>query len=308
MVCVMADEATKKDAASYYYEIGGDEHGPVPRARIIELAQKGSIRPFTRVWTDAMPVKTAASKLPFLTPYLRRGASRATQLLVGGATAAVGIGVLGAFLWMVPSAAAREGQSACVGLAGDNRPKQAICPEGQPCTLPMPAPDFTAIDNNNKQVKLSDFRGKVVLLNFWASWCGTCKMEKPGLAELARDYPELEVVALASDNEWSKVLVSLVQSMKPNVRLPAVGEDGYSYQDAISMYRRELPQGAPVKVFLDPPQGDDTIGVIARRWGLDKVPETALIDREGNLRAYFVNKRDWTSDVAQTCIRAVLDE
>ncbi len=304
----MADEPTKKDGASYHYEIGGDEHGPVDRARIIELAQKGSIRPSTRVWTDAMPVKTPASKLPFLAPHLRRGPDPRTQLLVGGATAALGLGVLGAFLWMVPSAAAREGDSACRGMAKDDRPKPALCPEGQPCSLPMPAPDFTAIDNNNKPVKLSDFRGKVVLLNFWASWCGTCKMEKPGLAEMAREHPELEVIALAGDNEWSKVLVSLVQSLKPHARLPAPGENGYSYQDSIAMYRRELPEGAPFKVFLDPPQGDDTIGVIARRWGLEKVPETALIDRDGNIRAYFVNKRDWSSDVAQTCIRSVLDE
>jgi thiol-disulfide isomerase/thioredoxin len=304
----MADESTKKDAASYYYEIGRDEHGPVSRARMIQLAQMRSLQPTTRVWTDAMPVKIAASKLPFLTPHLRRGPDLKTQLLIGGASAAVGLVVLGAFLWMVPPAAAREGESACRGLAGHDRPKPALCPDGK-CSLPMPAPDFTALDHNNKPVKLSDFRGKVVLLNFWASWCGMCKQEKPGLAEMARDYPELEVIALASDNKWSAPLVSLVESLKPNVRLPPAGEDGYSYEQAMSIYGRELPKGSvPFHVFLDPPQGDDTIGVIARRWGLDKVPETALIDREGNIRAYFVKKRDWSSAVAQTCIRSVLDE
>jgi thiol-disulfide isomerase/thioredoxin len=309
MVCVMADDATKKDGASYYYEIGGAEHGPIGKARMIQLAQLGSIRAATRVWTDAMPVKTAASKLPFLAPHLRRGPARVTQLLVGGASAAVGIAVLGAFLWMVPPAAAREGESACRGLAGQDRPKPALCPDGQACSLPMPAPDFTAIDHKGKPVKLSDFRGKVVLLNFWASWCGTCKVEKSGLAEMAKDLagPDLKVIALASDSEWSKAIAALIQSLRPNVQLP-ITENGISYADAMAAYGREFPEGLDFDVLLDPPQGDDTIGVIARRWGLEKVPETVLIDREGNIRAYFVNKRDWSSSVAQTCIRSVLDE
>lgn len=306
MVCAMADD-TKKDGASYYYAIGGAEHGPVDKARIIQLAQMGSIRPTTRVWTDAMPVKTPAGKLPFLAAHLRRGGSRGTQLLVGGVAAAVGIGVLGAFLWMVPPAAARESESACRGIGGFEHLKPALCPDGQSCTLPIQAPDFTMIGKDNKQVKLSDFRGKVVLLNFWASWCSTCKAEKTGLAEMARDYPELEVVALSSDSEWSKVLVALVQSLKPNAALPAMGENGYTFDQAKELYGRELPKGVPFQVYLDPPQGDDTIGKIARKWGLDKVPESALIDRDGKIRAYFVNKRDWSSSVAQTCLRAVLD-
>jgi len=61
-------------------------------------------------------------------------------------------------------------------------------------------------------------------------------------------------------------------------------------------------------VFLDPPAGDDNIGQIAASWGIKAVPESALIDRKGNIRAYFVNKRDWTSDVAETCLRSVIDE
>jgi thiol-disulfide isomerase/thioredoxin len=307
MLSPMADESTKKDGASYYYEIGGAEHGPVPKARIIQLAQLGSIRPATRVWTDAMPVKTAASKLPFLAAHLRRGPARGTQLIIGCASAAVGISVLAALMWMVPDAAAREGESACRGLGGLERPNAALCPGGgQSCTLPIPAPEFKAIGFNNKEVKLSDLRGKVVLLNFWASWCNTCKAEKPGLAELAAEYPELKVVALAGDNEWPKAIASLIQSLRPNVQLP-ITENGISYADAMAAYGREFPDGLDFDVLLDPPSGDDTIGVIARSWGLVKVPESALIDRQGNIRAYFVNKRDWSSAVAQTCIRAVLD-
>jgi thiol-disulfide isomerase/thioredoxin len=308
----MADESTKKDGGSYYYAIGGAEHGPVDKARIIQLAELGSIRPATRIWTDAMPVRTAASKLPFLAPHLRRGGVSGTQLLVGGACAAVGVGVLAAFLWMVPPAAAREGESACRGLAGSDRLKPQLCPNGQSCSVPVPAPDFTAIgkgkDGRDVQVKLSDYRGKVVLLNFWASWCETCKAEKPALAEMSGDLDKLEVLALAGDSEWSKVLVSLARSLKPYARLPPAGENGYSLEEAKAIYNRELPHSVPFDVLLDPPQGDDTIGTIARRWGIEKVPESALIDKHGRLRAYFVNKRDWTSAAAQTCIRSLLDE
>jgi len=304
----MADEPTKKDAASYYYEIGGDEHGPVTKARIIELAQQRSIRPTTRIWTDAMPVKTAASRLPFVAPHLRRGPSLKTQLVVGAASAAVGLGVLAAFLWMVPPAAAREGVSACRGLAGFERLKPQLCADGQPCSVPIAAPEFTAKGLDGKPVKLSDYRGKVVLLNFWASWCGTCKSEKPALAQMAKDFPDLDVVALASDNDVAKVLVSLVQSLKPAAQLPAPGKDGYTFEQAKEIFGRELRDRPAFNVLLDPPQGDDTIGTIARSWGITAVPESALIDRQGNLRAYFVNKRDWTSAAAQTCIRAVLDE
>jgi hypothetical protein len=60
-------------------------------------------------------------------------------------------------------------------------------------------------------------------------------------------------------------------------------------------------------VFLDPPNGDSNIGAIASSWGITAVPESALIDRNGNIRAYFVNKRDWQSPVAETCIRSVID-
>ena len=88
---------------------------------------------------------------------------------------------------------------------------------------------------------------------------------------------DFEVISLASDHDWEGV-------------------------------RGALSNGAPFKVFLDPPADDGNIGAIAARWGIKAVPESALIDRQGNIRAYFVNKRDWESPVAQTCLRAVIDE
>lgn len=239
-------------------------------------------------------------------------------LVVGGAVALLGIAVLAVFLWMVPSAAARESVSACRGLGGynpmdggTNRGSPMLCPGKQPCNLPVQAPDFTVLDHTGRPVKLSDFRGKVVLLNFWASWCGVCKTEKPSLAAMAGDLStdDFVVITLASDRSWSEVLVSMIQTLAPSAALPARNADGeVPMPAALAAYQAALPDGVPFKVFLDPPTGDDNIGKITASWGIKAVPESALIDRKGNIRAYFVNKRDWEAPVAATCLRSVIDE
>jgi thiol-disulfide isomerase/thioredoxin len=240
----------------------------------------------------------------------RRGVFVDTRvLLVGSAVAVLGVAVLAFFLWMVPSAAARETKAACTSLRS-TPPNPALCPNGQQsCQYPIPARDFTAYDNNGKQVHLSDFRGKVVLLNFWASWCGVCKNEKPQLEAMAHDLAgdDFVVIALASDRTWTDVLAAIVDALGgAGVKLPE-GKD-LTLQAALDAYRRTLPNGVPFQVFLDPPSGDDNIGQIAASWGIKAVPESALIDRRGNIRQYFVNKRDWGTPVAETCLRSVIDE
>ncbi len=228
-------------------------------------------------------------------------------LVVAAVVGALGIAAMALFLWMVPNAAAREAVAACRGLHGDLAANAALCPNGQPCALPIAAPDFTAYDNQGKPVHLADFRGKVVLLNFWASWCGVCKTEKPLLSEMADQMAgeDLVVISLASDRKWSDVLVAITEALAPNVHV-LKGVD--PMQAALAAYRQALPNGTAFKVFLDPPAGDDNIGQIAASWGIKAVPESALIDRQGNIRAYFSNKRDWTSDVAETCLRSMIDE
>jgi thiol-disulfide isomerase/thioredoxin len=236
-------------------------------------------------------------------------------LLVGGAVALIGVAVFGLFVWMVPSAAAHEVQSACrslqqreAQLREDGMPllNPALCPGGQPCVAPVPAPEFTAQDVTGKTVKLSDFRGKVVLLNFWASWCGVCKEEKPRLNAMAADMASKDdfvVLALASDHSWADALTAVLDTLAPG----AVPEGKPAMDKVSAAFRQALPNGTPFKVLLDPPPGDENIGKITASWGITKVPETALIDRQGNIRAYFINKRDWTSPVMETCLRSVID-
>jgi thiol-disulfide isomerase/thioredoxin len=235
----------------------------------------------------------------------RRIAIAPRVLLVGGAAAFIGVAVLAVFLWMVPTAAAREFRAACRGLKVAPELAPSLCPNGQSCTLPVPAPDFTAKDVTGKDVKLSDYRGKVVLLNFWASWCGVCKTEKPGLNAMAGEMAsdDFVVVTLASDHGWADALNAVLESLAPQA-VPA----GKPTMDKVSTaFRQALPNGTPFKVLLDPPAGDDNLGPITQAWGIKAVPESALIDRRGNIRAYFVNKRDWQSSVAQTCLRSVID-
>lgn len=65
------------------------------------------------------------------------------------------------------------------------------------------APDFEVINLEGHPVALSSFRGRPVVLNFWATWCGPCKQEIPALSRVAADHPEAEFVGVALDSgDW----------------------------------------------------------------------------------------------------------
>ena len=233
-----------------------------------------------------------------------------TVIVVGGTVALVGLAVLAVFLWMVPSAAARESEAACRGLKVEQALNPALCPNGSACAAPIVAPDFTATDITGKPVKLSDFRGKVVLVNFWASWCGVCKTEKPQLNAMADEMAndDFVVIALASDRNWTDAMGAVLDALHPDALPDLPQGQNPTFEMVKAAFAKAYPNGTPFKVLLDPPEGDDNIGKITASWGIKAVPESALIDRQGRLRAYFVNKRDWQSPVAETCLRSVIDE
>src|SRR5262245_31749886 len=171
--------------------------------------------------------------------------------------------VVALFLWMVGPAAARETQAACNGMTPSwSNPAYA--------RIPTPAPDFELQDVDGKTVHLSDYRGKVVLVNFWASWCGVCKSEKKSLARFTRDMQgdDLQVLALASDTELDEIDSSLQSGLG----------------------NKQKWGGAPFRILLDPPS-EHAIGDTGHAWGVEKVPDSFLVDRKGNIRMYLVNKR-----------------
>jgi peroxiredoxin len=193
-----------------------------------------------------------------------------TALLIAGAVAVL-LGVQ--FLWLVKPAAAREVQAACRGLQPAPRSKTIR-------HIPSAAPEFTVTDRQGKKVKLSDYRGKVVLVNFGASWCTTCQSEKPSLEKLNEIMggDDFVVLSLSSDSGWETI-------------------------------DKKYPDGLDLNLLLDKTSEDEgEIGPVARTWGIQAVPESFVVDRRGTLRQYFINKRDWDSDVAVTCLRGMVDE
>jgi peroxiredoxin len=78
------------------------------------------------------------------------------------------------------------------------------------------APDFTLADLNGKEHKLSDYKGKEVMLVFWATWCGPCKMEIPHIIELRKSISEDKLAILAISNESEEVVKNFVQNNNLN--------------------------------------------------------------------------------------------
>ncbi len=117
----------------------------------------------------------------------------------------------------------------------------------------QPAPDFDLQSLDGKNMKLSDFRGKAVLLNFWATWCGPCKIEMPWFVELQKEYgPQgFQIVGVAMDEDASS-------------------ED-------IAKFTKELGVNYPILL------GKDSVG--QSYGGVGVLPTTFFIDREGKLVA-----------------------
>jgi len=128
------------------------------------------------------------------------------------------------------------------------------------------AADFTLKDLEGKDAKFSDFKGKVIILDFWATWCPPCVKEIPHFNELYKEYIEkgLVVLGVSLDDGGAQTVIDFMANRIP-ISYPVVMGD----RETGGVYQNYLPQ-------------DERGGI----------PFTFVIDREGVIRHHFVGYRD----------------
>jgi peroxiredoxin len=132
-----------------------------------------------------------------------------------------------------------------------------------------PAPDFALKDSTGTQLRLADLKGKVVLLNFWATWCGPCRTEIPMLIELEKKFRDrgFAVVGVAMDDDGWSVVKPYMEKSRINYRM----------------------------ILGDPSMADHYGGV-------DSIPQTFVIDREGRISAVHlgvIRKKEYIDEIEQ---------
>jgi peroxiredoxin len=137
------------------------------------------------------------------------------------------------------------------------------------------APDFDAVQlPTGKPVTVEDYRGKVVLLNIWATWCPPCKVEMPSMERLHRKLAgtDFRLVAVSVDEEDSTVVNTFVKEM------------GLTFE---ILHNRD--------------------GSIRRIYQTTGVPESFVIDRDGVIVKKIIGAADWEAPVNEALIRRLLD-
>jgi thiol-disulfide isomerase/thioredoxin len=120
------------------------------------------------------------------------------------------------------------------------------------------APEF-AINDGQRSIDLSHYRGRVVVLNFWASWCAPCLEELPTLEALQQQLPGVQILAVSTD------------------------DDPAAYQ------RFLVDHGVTLLTIRDAAQHSNSL------YGTFRYPETYVIDKSGIIRRKFIGPQDWTS-------------
>jgi len=136
------------------------------------------------------------------------------------------------------------------------------------------APDFTLTDLQGRKVTLSQYRGKVVIVNFWATWCPPCREEMPSMESLYRRFKDQDLVLLAINVE----------------------EDG---GEAVNDFLKGKDYNFTILL--------DTTAEVQENYQVFQFPETFIIDRNGNLVDKIVGGRNWMSGTLLNRINFLLN-
>ncbi len=214
-------------------------------------------------------------------PATRDFAKKRLAVIVAGGIAGIAVGLAAVYgistLQRNPGAAA-----ACQGaLATAKRIAPLVTGEVAAITIatkPLKLPDLAFHDAAGKERKLSDWKGRTVLLNLWATWCVPCRKEMPALEALEKKLggPAFEVVAVNIDTR---------NPDKPKAWLKDVGVTGLTYY-----------ADPNAKVFQD-------LKAIGRAFGM---PTTLLVGPNGCEIAYLAGPAEWASNDAVKLVEAAL--
>ena len=152
-------------------------------------------------------------------------------------------------------AAALVLSAACSRPGGDPAHAEAAESSLKPAAKRNPAPDFTLKDANGRDIQLSSLKGKVVLLNFWATWCGPCKFEIPWFIEFEKQFKDqgFAVVGVSLDEEGWEVVKPYIQDKQVNYRVVIGTEE-----------------------------------VSQKYGGVESLPSTFILDREGRIASVHI--------------------
>jgi thiol-disulfide isomerase/thioredoxin len=192
---------------------------------------------------DAVPEGGDGAGQPPTPPADGRPSRKAAWLAMGAVALALGL------IWIAPGVNSGTNGGTDVATSGPDYDAAAASNPGSPddaVAEGKPAPlQFTLKDMNGVDVKLASFKGKVIVLNFWATWCGPCRAEIPSLVDLQKVYAKDLVVLGVSVDDPVEKLKPYAAEMKMNYPV-LVGNGREDVQDAYGPL-----WGIPVSVFID---------------------------------------------------------
>ena len=157
------------------------------------------------------------------------------------------------------------------GIVLDSPPMQVKAPDQRDAV----APEFALADLAGNRVRLSEHRGHVVLLNFWATWCPPCRAEMPSMEKLYQAYRDrgLVILAVSGDRGGKTVVESFVRE-----------------------------RGVTFPILLDP--GNEVFA----QYGVRGLPTSYFLDRGGRFVSAEAGARDWSSKAARRVVEALLND